>query len=58
MEKRRGPRSPVNTPAIIGVRAGIDIGVEQAVVIGNVRRAGVHAEGEQFLQQGPHPALA
>jgi hypothetical protein len=59
MEKRRSPRSPVNSPAIVRVLSGVDIGLEQAVVIGNVRRAGVDGETEQFPLHGSlHPALA
>jgi len=59
MEKRRSPRSPVNNPTIMRVRSGVDMGVELAVVIGNVRGAGVHGETEQFPPHGSvHPALA
>lgn len=59
MEKRRSPGSPGNSPAIMRALSGVDMGVEQAVVIGNVRRAGVHGETEPFPQQGSlHPALA
>jgi len=59
MEKRLSPRSPVNSPAISQVLSEVDMGVEQAVVLGNVRRSGAHGEAEQFAPHGSlHPAIA
>ena len=41
------------------VRCGVDTGVEQEVVIGNIYRAGVHGDTEQFPRPGSlQPALA
>jgi hypothetical protein len=56
MEKRRG--SPINSPAIMRVRSGVDMAVKLTVVVGTVRQAEVHGETEGFSHHGSmHPAL-
>ncbi len=58
MEKRLSPRSLVDSPAIPRVLSGVDMGVEQAVVVGHIRRRGVHGKTEEYPHGSLHLARA